>query len=210
MMRGNTMPTQIAPTDPRPSRDRQGASGFPLAYLITFTCYGTRLHGDPRGSVDPKHNIAHTPYLSENLLRVRSEEGRMAGKPYLLKETARRIVLEAIREVCAHRHWSLDAVHVRTNHLHCIVSAETPPERIMNAFKSYTSRRLNKEIGEENGGKRWTRHGSTIYVWNEQELFLARDYVVRKQGEPMTLYVAGWTLPDGRGSDERSIHGVAR
>jgi len=33
-----------------PSRDREGAvkRPFPLAYLITFTCYGTRLHGNGR------------------------------------------------------------------------------------------------------------------------------------------------------------------
>jgi hypothetical protein len=30
---------------------------LPLAYLITFRCYGTWLHGDARGSVDPTHNV---------------------------------------------------------------------------------------------------------------------------------------------------------
>jgi hypothetical protein len=34
---------------------------FPLAYLITFRCYGTWVHGDDRGSMDRKHNIYRTP-----------------------------------------------------------------------------------------------------------------------------------------------------
>ncbi len=35
----------------------------PLAYFITFTCCGTWLHGDERGSVDREHNTPGTPVL---------------------------------------------------------------------------------------------------------------------------------------------------
>jgi hypothetical protein len=31
-------------------------TNLPLAYLITFRCYGTWLHGDERGSVDRFRN----------------------------------------------------------------------------------------------------------------------------------------------------------
>jgi hypothetical protein len=34
-----------------------------LAYLITFTTYGARLHGSARGSVDDEHNVYGTPLL---------------------------------------------------------------------------------------------------------------------------------------------------
>ncbi len=34
-----------------------------LAYLITFSTYGTHLHGDPRGSVDVRHNMPGTAVL---------------------------------------------------------------------------------------------------------------------------------------------------
>lgn len=37
--------------------------GFPLAYLLTFTCYGTWLHGDDRGSIDRRHNAFDAPGL---------------------------------------------------------------------------------------------------------------------------------------------------
>ncbi|MGQ0761444.1 MAG: hypothetical protein ACT4OT_05435 [Acidobacteriota bacterium] len=39
---------------------------FPLAYLITFRCYGTWLHGDERGSVDRKQNVYGTPKTAFN------------------------------------------------------------------------------------------------------------------------------------------------
>ena len=31
-----------------------------LAYLITFTTYGARLHGSDEGSVDDQHNVYDT------------------------------------------------------------------------------------------------------------------------------------------------------
>jgi len=39
---------------------------IPLAYLITFRCYGTWLHGDERGSVDRFHNQYQSPSAAPN------------------------------------------------------------------------------------------------------------------------------------------------
>jgi hypothetical protein len=39
---------------------------IPLAYLITFRCYGTWLHGDERGSIDRFHNRYKSPYIAPN------------------------------------------------------------------------------------------------------------------------------------------------
>jgi hypothetical protein len=39
---------------------------IPLAYLITFRCYGTWLHGDERGSIDRFHNRYKSPYVPPN------------------------------------------------------------------------------------------------------------------------------------------------
>jgi hypothetical protein len=37
--------------------------GLPLAYFITFSTYGSWLHGEEKGSVDRAHNLPGTPYL---------------------------------------------------------------------------------------------------------------------------------------------------
>src|ERR1035438_8833216 len=68
----------------------------------------------------------------------------MDQAPYHLDQIRRDAVLEAIQEVCVHRGWSLLAAHVRSNHVHTVVEAETPPERVMADFKAYASRRLNR------------------------------------------------------------------
>ena len=52
--------------------------------------------------------------------------------------------MAALRSHCAHRGWGLLAAHVRSNHVHAVVEAEVRPEKIMNEFKAYASRELNR------------------------------------------------------------------
>jgi REP element-mobilizing transposase RayT len=112
----------------------------------------------------------------------------MDQPPYELDAPRRQVVLNAIREVAEYRGWQLLAAHVRTTHVHVVVSSTESPERIMNDFKGYASRRLN-EAGFENAGrKRWTRHGSNPYLWKPRDVEAAVHYVLREQGEPMAVF----------------------
>ena len=120
-----------------------------MTYLITFACYGCHLHGSESGSVDAAHNVPGTPILERDSARATFEEQRMDQSPYRLDQIRRDAVLEAIQEVCGHRGWSLLAAHVRSNHVHTVVEAEVPPERVMSDFKAYASRRLNRMTLDE-------------------------------------------------------------
>jgi hypothetical protein len=71
-----------------------------------------------------------------------------------------------------------------------IVEAETRPERIMNEFKAYASRELNQLKTEGSNRKRWARHGSTSWLWKDEDLRHALQYVIDEQGEPMALFVS--------------------
>ena len=122
--------------------------------------------------------------------RVSAERQRMRQAPYMLGVARREAVLEALREVCEHRGWGLLAAHVRTNHVHVVVEAEVPPERIMNDFKSYASRALNRLEHHGSGPRRWARHGSTRWLWKDHDVKEAIRYVVEEQGEPMAVFVA--------------------
>ena len=64
------------------------------------------------------------------------------------------------------------------------------PEKIMNEFKSYASRELNRLDRDGPDRKRWARHGSTRWLWKDEDLQQALQYVVEEQGEPMTLFIA--------------------
>jgi len=161
-----------------------------LRYFITFACYGARLHGDESGSVDRHHNLVGSRLLEPNAERVLAERRDMLQDPYVLDQAARQLVLAAIQRHCGCRGWNLLAAHVRSNHVHVIVEAEIRPERIMTEFKSYASRELNQFTSERSDRKCWARHGSTRWLWTDEDVRNALRYVVYEQGEPMALFVA--------------------
>jgi REP element-mobilizing transposase RayT len=113
----------------------------------------------------------------------------MKEASYWLGQDDRTAVLKALREVCLHRGWSLLAAHVRTNHVHAVVEAEVPPEKVMSDFKSYASRGLNRLGRDGAGRRRWARHGSTRWLWKDEEVRNAIRYVVEEQGEPMAVFL---------------------
>lgn len=158
-----------------------------MRYLITFPCYGAHIHGE-EGTVDLKNNRFGGPKLEVDGRRAETERRNMKESPYLLDAAARAMVLAAIQEVCAYRSWILLAAHVRTNHVHVVVEAECKPEKALNDFKAYSSRALNRDAADKRTN-RWARHGSTRWLWKDQEVRDAIRYVVDEQGVPMAVYV---------------------
>jgi hypothetical protein len=92
-----------------------------VAYFITFTTYGTWLHGDERGSVDRNHNVAGEPLLPGDGELQRSRRAAMTGPRYQMEAAERETVLAAICQHAGFRGGSLLAAHVRTNHVHIVV-----------------------------------------------------------------------------------------
>jgi len=161
---------------------------FPLAYLITVRCYGTWLHGDERLSVD-RHglNIYGRERRTVNVKLEKIMRVNMSDKPVLLNESQRAVVTDAINEVCGHRHYSLLAMNVRSNHFHVVVSAKTKPEPIADALKSYSTRKL-RELGLIGETVRpWARGRSRRYLWKPKHVTRAIDYVLNGQGDIPTF-----------------------
>ncbi len=96
--------------------------------------------------------------------------------------------MKAFREVCALRGWTLLAAHVRTQHIHLVVAAEDGPEKILHDVKAYASRALNRCGLDDANRRRWTRHGSTRYLWKPKQIGAAIHYVVREQGDAMVVW----------------------
>src|SRR4051812_16585461 len=88
---------------------------FPLAYLISFRCYGTWLHGDPRGSTDRYRNAYGSPHIPSTPSWLAVKARMLEQSPVTLDARRRRAVEAAIRETCEIRGWPLRAVNVRTN-----------------------------------------------------------------------------------------------
>ena len=159
-----------------------------LAYFITFTTYGTWLHGSEKGSVDREHNAYGGPLVAPDEHRERAMKEAMVQPPYVLGATEREVVCRAIVALCAERGWALLAVHVRSNHVHVVVSAERDPERIMSDMKGRASRDLTRAGFDSTERKRWTRHGSTKHLFREDEVADKIDYTLNRQGVRMAVY----------------------
>ena len=157
---------------------------FPQAYLITFRCYGTWLHGDERHSTNRRQNVYGTPRIAPRPLLEQAETKQLRHAPVKLNAARRKVIERAIREVCHHRRYLLRAINVRTNHVHTIVSATEELEPILNAFKSYSTRRLRTAAMIECKSKPWARHGSTVYLWKERDVAEAMAYVFLGQDKP--------------------------
>jgi REP element-mobilizing transposase RayT len=166
----------------------------PVAFFITWSCYGNWLHGDPRGSVDRVHNAYDTPTLPADPRRRRGAEKLLQDSPSTFDDRARDLIRDTIEAHCRYRGWELMAVNARSNHVHVVLGyAGIDPETIMGQLKAWCSRRLREARIVKPGAAVWTRHGSTRYLW-DQHIPAAVAYVEDGQdmeGSAMSPRAAG-------------------
>jgi REP element-mobilizing transposase RayT len=157
---------------------------FPLAYLITIRTFGTWLHGDERFSVD-RHgkNIYGRPDIAPNKKLKTIMEDELKQPPVILNDLQRTVADTAIKELCEKRKYFLHAINVRTNHAHTVVTAQTKPERIADAFKASATKKLREENLFSVELKIWSRGRSRRYLWKPRHVELAIDYVLYGQGD---------------------------
>jgi len=161
---------------------------MPLAYFITFTTYGSWLHGSAKGAADREHHVYGTPYLEPDPARERQMQERMLQPEYLLSPPEREIVCRAIVDLAHEKGWRLFAAHVRRNHVHVVVTADREPGRILSDVKARASRELTRAGFDTSARRRWTRHGSTRHLFDEEHVATAIRYTLDGQGERMAWY----------------------
>ena len=99
----------------------------------------------------------------------------------------RQAVEYAITERCQFRGWILHALNVRTNHVHIVVTArDESNEIVMLGFKTRATRLLRERGLLAREEPVWVRHGSTRYVWKDDDLVECIDYVLYQQGPSLT------------------------
>lgn len=156
---------------------------MPLAYLLTWRCYGTFLHGDPE-SVDRRSNFYGDARRTYSAALNRFERSEMRFEPVVLDPPMRDLVHSTIETTCAAKSWELLAINARTNHVHVFVSADRPPERVLTTLKAWSTRQLRTCgcVGPEHPV--WSRHGSTKWLMREDDVTRAIFYVTDMQDDP--------------------------
>jgi REP element-mobilizing transposase RayT len=150
-----------------------------LAYLLTWTTYGTWLPGDRRTSKDRKRKrpLAPDPVL-ERQMRV-----RMTHPALTLDGAQRRCVREAIEAYCKFKGWHLYALHVRTNHVHAVVGALGDAQRAIGGLKARATRLLREAGLVADTQPVWTSEGGDARkLLDHDSVVGACDYVRYGQG----------------------------
>jgi|CXWL01.1.fsa_nt_gi REP element-mobilizing transposase RayT len=157
----------------------------PIAFLFTWSTYGTWLPGDSRGWVEYRHGFQ----LPDPILELECK-ARMTEDACRLAQQQRERVHQQVAETCAHKRWILHAVNCRTNHVHVVLSSATPPKTIREQLKAWCTRRLNEQQEvlnipeQERRTKWWADRGSIRWIFLESDLAAAVDYVLIEQDNP--------------------------
>lgn len=96
--------------------------------------------------MDRLHNVPGNRALGAIAPLAAAEREQMTQEPYLLDQISRATVPQALQKGVLHRGWNLLAAHVRTTHGHVVVQADARPEKVMNDFKSYATRGLDRRF----------------------------------------------------------------
>src|SRR5690348_9021923 len=102
----------------------------PLGYFLSWGTYGTRLHGDPRGTVDRQHNQHGDPVLGFDSERWELEKGRLKFPPVVLTREQRALGEEIIPRVCDRGGWTYQTCAAAPDHVHVVLTSPFDPSTI--------------------------------------------------------------------------------
>jgi REP element-mobilizing transposase RayT len=140
--------------------------------------------------VDWKNRLFGAPLIPTDQPLEEQLRESLSQPVYVLSFTEQWIVCNAIRNISNEKGWHLIAVHVRTNHVHVVITANRDASRLMSDLKARASRDLNRAGFDSSDRKRWTRHGSTHHLFLEEDLGDVVAYVLNEQGERMAWYAS--------------------
>lgn len=149
----------------------------PIAFFITWTCYGTWLPGDDRGWTKWRKG----DQVAQPLLATWCRD-QLRETPLTLDNDQRELVETTIEQHCVKRDWQLHAVNCRTSHCHVVVTApEYDGEQVRDQLKAWCTRNLkSRELSLNLAGERrenwWTRKGSVRQLFDEKSLHAAITY----------------------------------
>jgi REP element-mobilizing transposase RayT len=158
------------------------AQDSPIAFMFTWSTYGTWLPGDRRGWVEYRHGFQLPDPILELECAARMTEDACRLAPHQRDRVERQVA-----ETCTHKQWLLHAVNCRTNHIHVVLSSPAHPKIIREQLKAWCTRRLNEQQVElgvpatERRSNWWTERGSIRWIFNDTDLAAAIAYVLDQQ-----------------------------
>ena len=155
-----------------------------LALHITWGTYGTRLHGDPRGTVDRYNNESGTPVLGFDEHRWEQEKENLAFPPVVLTRPQMIFVEEQLPLICERGHWKHTVGAAGPDHVHEILESQFDPETIRRLLKRWLGQALSARWKLDEGATWWAECGSIQWIDNERYFENATSYMKDQRATP--------------------------
>ncbi|NLH18240.1 MAG: hypothetical protein GX455_16820 [Phycisphaerae bacterium] len=147
-----------------------------IAYMLTWTTYGTWLQGDPRGYV--KKGRAFGP----NSALFKANQSILRSEPVYLSDRHREITRQAIGSEAAELGQTVLALQVGRKHIHLVVNCgQISPQKAVSHYKNAARIALSKE---GLSGRIWTRGYSKRLCFDGLQLKTVMAYVQNHELEP--------------------------
>jgi REP element-mobilizing transposase RayT len=154
---------------------------FPLAYHITWGTYGTRLHGDDRGTVHRAENQFGDPILGQDADWQRMESHRLRFPARTLNLDQRLHIETTFTLICARGGWKPVEIAAAADHVHCIASADVDGDAIRKWLKRWMSQAMSERWRLESDQVWWAECGSVKWIWESAYLQRAIAYVNKQK-----------------------------
>ncbi|MGE3951710.1 MAG: transposase [Pyrinomonadaceae bacterium] len=110
----------------------------------------------------------------------------MSRPPVLITPIQRKHIRMAVIETCEKRSWHFHAANVRSNHAHIVSSiGAASASTALNAFKANATRYMRENGSWQNEFSPWAERGSKRFLWTEESLWEAVNYVLNGQGDDL-------------------------
>ncbi len=159
----------------------------PLAYFITIGTYGTRLHGDPRGTVDRENHTPGDPFLAADPARSSFDAGSMSSAPTRLDSAQQELVESIVPQLADELGWTCHVVSAAPNHVHALISAEPHGHVVRRLLKRRLSQALSDRWPVRPAATWWAEGGSVKWIWNPASLRAACEYIADQRRDERAL-----------------------
>jgi REP element-mobilizing transposase RayT len=155
-------------------------ANFPLAYHITWGTYGTRLHGDTRGTVHHSENQYGDPIIGKDG-EWQKEEALLLRFPMRILTIEQRLFIErTVPGICNRGKWDLITVAAGPDHVHAVLRAAVDGKDIRKWLKRWLSEAMSERWPIQPGEVWWAECGSVKWVWNRDYYNRVVNYVQRQ------------------------------
>ena len=153
----------------------------PIAYHITFGTYGTRLHGDARGTVDRSMNRPGDPIIGADASWWRTERDLLKFDPVVLTADQMRHAESVMPDICARGGWTFHTGAGGPDHVHILLTGDADGDAVRKWFKRWLGEALSSRWTLPQGATWWAECGSVKWVWDDDYFARVFDYVDRQR-----------------------------